>query len=325
MKNFRGSIKVFLICMGILAVFMYFNNSNLFTETEKNDPLLLAHRGLAQTFPMEGLEYDTCTARIIYEPEHPYIENTIPSIEAAFAAGADVVEFDIQPTIDGKFAVFHDWTLDCRTNGKGVTRKHTMEHLKRLDIGYGYTPDGGETYPFRGKGVGMMPKMGEVLRRFPDKSFLIHIKSDDPQEGGLLAEHLAKLPSEQLELLTVYGGNKPIAKLKEELPEVRVMSKETLKSCLIPYLTTGWTGYVPEACKHSQIHLPENIAPWLWGWPDKFLNRMERAGTRVILVAGNGTWSEGFDSEEDLKRLPDDYSGGIWTNRVDVIHPLLEE
>ncbi len=50
--------------------------------------MLLAHRGLAQTFSMEGITGDTNTAAIIYEPEHPYLENTLTSIEAAFAAGA---------------------------------------------------------------------------------------------------------------------------------------------------------------------------------------------------------------------------------------------
>ncbi|MCC3377780.1 glycerophosphodiester phosphodiesterase family protein, partial [Cohnella sp. REN36] len=88
--------------------------------------LLLAHRGLAQTFSIEGVTNDTCTAERIYKPEHPYIENTIPSMEAAFRAGADIVEFDIRPTKDGQFAVFHDWTLDCRTNGKGEPKNYTM-------------------------------------------------------------------------------------------------------------------------------------------------------------------------------------------------------
>lgn len=72
---------------------------------------LLAHRGVHQDFPREGLTNDTCTASRIYAPTHGYIENTLPSIEAAFAAGADMVEVDIHPTTDGEFAVFHDWTL----------------------------------------------------------------------------------------------------------------------------------------------------------------------------------------------------------------------
>jgi hypothetical protein len=132
----------------VLLLFIYLNNSSLLSKPRTEAPKLLAHRGMAQTFHMEGITDDTCTAGRIYPPEHPYLENTISSMQVAFQAGADMVELDIHPTKDGKFAVFHDWTLDCRTNGKGVTRDHTMAELKTLDIGYGYTADEGKTYPF---------------------------------------------------------------------------------------------------------------------------------------------------------------------------------
>ncbi|MFC3523032.1 glycerophosphodiester phosphodiesterase family protein [Streptomonospora nanhaiensis] len=48
-------------------------------------------------------------------PEHPYLENTIAGMRAAFDAGADQVEFDVHRTADDRFAVFHDWEVDCRT------------------------------------------------------------------------------------------------------------------------------------------------------------------------------------------------------------------
>jgi glycerophosphoryl diester phosphodiesterase len=325
MKRFKRNLKRFFVFFFILILFMYLNNGSLFTKASDKEPLLLAHRGMAQTFHMEGITGDTCTAERIYEPEHPFLENTLPSMEAAFKAGADIVEFDIHPTQDGKFAVFHDWTLECRTNGSGVTREHTMEELKQLDVGYGYTADGGKTYPFRGKGVGLMPTIDEIFDSFPKQSFLIHIKSNDPDEGLQLAQYLANFSKSQLASLTVYGGDEPIAALKEKLPEVRVMSKATMKSCLLPYIAVGWTGYVPSACKNTQLHIPEKIAPWLWGFSGKFLNRMENAQTRVILVAGEGGFSEGFDQREDLERLPDHYFGGIWTNRIDIIAPILQK
>lgn len=323
-SNKRLKTKILLFFLALI-LFMYVNNSSLFAEQKDGKPLLLAHRGLAQTFHMEGLENDTCTAERIYEPEHPYLENTLPSMEAAFEAGADIVEFDIHPTKDGQFAVFHDWTLDCRTNGEGVTRDYTMDELKSLDIGYGYTADNGKTYPFRGKGIGLMPSLEEVLSHFPDRSFLIHIKSNDPTEGKQLARYLSTLSEKRLSQLAVYGGDEPIASLKEELPSVRVMSKSTMKSCLLPYMAAGWAGYVPAACENTQLHIPEKIAPWLWGWSSEFLNRMEEVNTRVILVAGGGKFSEGFDTTEDIKRLPSNYTGGIWTNRIDKIGPLYKE
>lgn len=314
--------RKFLWFFLILFAFVYFNNSSIFLRRQEGNPLLLAHRGLGQTFPMEGITGETNTAARIYPPEHPYLENTISSMEAAFQAGADIVELDIQPTTDGQFAVFHDWILDYRTNSKGVTREHTLAELKALDIGYGYTADQGKTHPFRGKGIGLMPSLDEVLDHFPDRTLLIHIKSDAPQEGELLARYLKKLPQERLARLIVYGGDRPIAVLKGNLPRLRVMSKATLKKALIPYLALGWTGYIPSAMKNSFFYLPQKYARFLWGWPHRFVKRIKNANSIFVLVAGEGVWSEGFDTAEDLKEIPLNYTGGIWTNRIDRIGPL---
>ncbi|WP_345239333.1 glycerophosphodiester phosphodiesterase family protein [Pontibacillus salipaludis] len=322
LKKIMKSIGILLL---LLILFIFLNNSNWFQKNDQAKPKLLAHVGMAQTYPMDGITGETCTAKRIFEPEHSYIGNTIPSVEAAFEHEADIVELDVHPTTDGEFAVFHDWTLECRTDGAGVTREHTMEELKNLDIGYGYTADGGETYPFRGKGVGLMPTLKEVLTHFPNKPFLINIKSNDPEEGKKLADYLSNIPGINMEQLSAYGGNKPIQVLQEELPNLRVMSMETLKSCLKSYMGVGWTGYVPSSCEDTQIHIPENVAPWLWGFPNKFQDRMEAVNTRVVLVAGEGKWSEGFDDKEDVKRIPEGYDGYVWTNRVDVLAPLIKE
>ena len=72
-------------------------------------------------------------SREFSEPDHSYLENTIPSMEAAFEAGADSVEFDVQLTKDGEFAVFHDWTLECRTGAEGRQIKdHTMTRTETI-------------------------------------------------------------------------------------------------------------------------------------------------------------------------------------------------
>ena len=318
MKYFRKRAGIIIL---LLFIFVYLNNTSLWFRPEGR-PLLLAHRGLAQTFPMEGITDETNTAARIYEPEHPYLENTIASMEAAFAAGADIVELDIQPTNDGHFVVFHDWILDYRTDGSGPVREHSLAELKKLDIGYGYTADNGKTYPFRGKGVGLMPTLAEVLERFPQESLLIHIKSNDPNEGEMLADFLRAYPEERLDSLAVYGGDEPIAVLQKRLPRLRVMSKATMKKALLSYLAVGWTGYVPKAMRHTQLHLPLRYARLLWGWPHRFLQRMEKVGTRVIIVAGDGAYSEGFDTVESLQELPENFTGGIWTNRIDRIAPV---
>jgi glycerophosphoryl diester phosphodiesterase len=189
---------ILFIAIVVAAGGIWLNNSSLLSSRLAGSPAVLAHRGLAQDFDRKDLGSDTCTAERMLPPRHPFLENTIPSMETAFALGADALELDVHPTTDGKFAVFHDWTLDCRTEGKGETRAHAMSELKTLDVGYGYTADGGKTFPFRGKGIGMMPSLDEVLQRFPNRRFNINIKSNDPAEGEALAAWLARLaPAER--------------------------------------------------------------------------------------------------------------------------------
>lgn len=307
------------------AAFVFVNNSNLLADSKPGIPVILAHRGISQDFDRTGLQNDTCTAARMLRATHSYLENTIASMRASFAAGADIVEFDVHPTTDGQFAVFHDWTLDCRTDGHGATREHSMVELKRLDIGYGYTADGGRTFPFRGTGVGLMPSLDELLATFPENRFLINIKSNDPNEGRLLAAVLKKRSADKIGQLMVYGGDAPIAVLRNELPGLTAMSRSTLKACLLAYAGYGWTGIVPPACEHSVIFVPINIAPWLWGWPNRFLDRMSGAGSVVFVVGpySGGDFSSGIDTSDDLRRLPNGYSGGVLTNELQNIAPAL--
>lgn len=321
MKRFWLATGAVVAALGVTA---FVQNTSLLAPVTTSRPVLLAHRGLAQTYPSSGVTDTTCTASRINTPEHPYLENTLASMEAAFAAGADIVEFDVHPTTDGQFAVIHDWTLDCRTNGTGVTREKTLAELKALDIGHGYTADGGKTYPVRGKGVGLMPSLDEVLARFPDRRLLINVKSNDPREGELLAERLLKLPPAQLALLMAYGGDRPIAVLRERIPTLRTMSKAAEKSCLIHHLALGWAGLTPQSCERQLLLIPSNYTRWIWGWPARFTARMRAAGSEVIvagpLVGGDG--SAGIDRAEDLTALERPVPG-IWTNRIDRIAPLV--
>jgi glycerophosphoryl diester phosphodiesterase len=47
----------------------------------------------------------------------------------------------------------------------------------------------------------------------------------------------------------------------------------------------------------TRLMVPANVAPWLWSWPDRFLQRMDGVGAQVMLVGdyhGEG-FSQGFD------------------------------
>lgn len=313
-------LKYGAIIIAVLAVGVYLNNTSLLAPKAETRGLLLAHRGVHQTFTFEGLTNESCTATMIYPPEHEFLENTIASIAEAFRLGADVVEIDVHPTIDGQFAVFHDWTIDCRTEGTGVTREHSMEYLNTLDIGYGYTADGGRTFPFRGEGIGLMPTLDEVLNAFPGHRFIINLKSDDPVEGELVSARLSRMNAEERSQLSLFvSGNSLYAMLRERFPTLRIENADASLECIKSYIAWGWSGAVPATCLHADFAVPQNFARFLWRYPDRLRARMDAAGVDVQLVPPyyGGLFDPAFDDPEDLTEIPMGY--GIITNKIEVM------
>ncbi|PWT75822.1 MAG: glycerophosphodiester phosphodiesterase [Chloroflexi bacterium] len=120
-------------------------------------PLFFAHRGGAALRP----------------------ENTLLAFSHGLSFGADALELDIQMTRDGEIVIMHDPTVDRTTNGVGPVAGFSLEELRRLDAGYRFTTDGGETYPFRGTGCGV-PTLREVLEMFPQVRLNIDLKQTTP-------------------------------------------------------------------------------------------------------------------------------------------------
>ncbi len=316
-------LRVTVIAFAIFVGAVWAINASVFAPKPTGSLKIIAHRGVHQTYHREDLEAQTCTATRIDPPTHGFLENTLPSMAAAFEAGADVVEIDIHLTTDGRFAVFHDWTLDCRTEGTGRTRDHSLAELQALDVGFGYTADGGETFPFRGLGVGLLPSLTEVLDAFPNGRFLINFKSNDPAEGEALVALINAAPERRSQIWGVYGGARPTAAVQEAVPGMRGFAKPAMKACAIGYLKTAWMGRTPRACRGAVVAVPISHARLVWGWPHRFLDRMEAAGTTVIL-AGRLEDTLGLpaiDDAETLSKAPTGFSGYIWTNRVEVIGP----
>ena len=54
---------------------------------------------------------------------------------------------------------------------------------------------------------------------------------------------------------------------------------------------------------------------------------MADAGTEVVLLgefSSGDPGSTGIDDAETLAKVPDDFAGYIWTNRIEVIGPLAQ-
>jgi len=312
---------------GVLAIAggaLYFSNASWLARPSVAAPIWLAHRGQHQAFSREGLANDTCTAAQSLPQTHPYLENTIPSMRAAFNAGASVVELDVHATSDGQLVVFHDERLECRTNGSGAVRERPFEYLRSLDVGYGYTSDGGSTFPLRGSGVGELRSLREVLATFPDKRFLIHIKMNDVGVAARLAALLAEYSPEQQARWMVYGSEGPVQHVLERLPALRGLTGASVKACMLRYILLGWSGYMPEACQHTFVLLPVNWTWIVWGFPHRFGARLAEHGTEAFLVGANSgrDWLSGIDSNDAMRAAcADHYSGGIWTDRIEAALP----
>jgi glycerophosphoryl diester phosphodiesterase len=121
-------------------------------------------------------------------------ENTLLAFDHGMALGADGLEFDVHLSRDGIPVVHHDATLERTTDGRGRVAAHTADELARLDAGHWFTPMDGPPspaaspatagqparYPFRGV-AGGVPRLEEVLRRYPSAACIIELKVNDPE------------------------------------------------------------------------------------------------------------------------------------------------
>lgn len=102
---------------------------------------ILAHRGLVSEFVPE---------------------NTIKAFTDAVAAGADVIETDVQVSKDNVALVFHDFNLLRLAGLKKAVSDVTVAELDQIDIGHGER----------------IPTLEQVLVAFPQIKFNLDIKSE---------------------------------------------------------------------------------------------------------------------------------------------------
>ena len=105
-------------------------------------------------------------------------ENTMAAFENGQAAGSDGLECDVHLSRDGIPVVIHDATLDRTTGSRGPVSALSADELRRVDAGYRFQAAG--EHPFRGHDIGV-PRLEDVLRRFPDARVIIEMKNGLPE------------------------------------------------------------------------------------------------------------------------------------------------
>lgn len=298
--------RIILAPVALASIVLTCMNASLIAPKPPGALILIAHRGAAQPVDPAG-GGDGCPARHIRaDSGHAYIENTILSMRGALAYGASGFALDVQRSADGHAMIFRDAALDCRTNGTGRLADRPLAYLKRLDVGFGYSPDGGRDFPLRGRGAGAMPTAAEVIRAFPDKLLIFSLREPADADAMVAAFRAAGIPIGDRH---GFAGPPPaLARLRALTASGWTVDPAASEACLSSYRRTGWTGFVPAACRGVTLILPRQGEWTLWGWPYRFLDRMAGAGART-LIAGAGGDLAGLDQPEQLGEVPRHYHG----------------
>lgn len=249
-------------------------------------PLLIAHRGGAALAP----------------------ENTRLAFERALDWWrADILELDVQPTRDGEAVVFHDSTLDRTTSGTGPVAEHTLQEISALDAGYHFTPDGGASFPFRGRGL-TVPTLAEILSAFPHARINIEIKDGRAQERVRASIREAGAADR---VLVAAGKLRDRALFRRSGLPLSAAEEEV--RAFVLQLRLGIDLYMPPV---DAFQLPER-----WKEEQVVTPRLVRAAhARNIAVH---VWT--VDELEDMIRLLDWEVDGIITDRPDRLARLLHE
>jgi glycerophosphoryl diester phosphodiesterase len=302
----RAGIGLVLAAAACLALTLL--NASLLAPEPPGRLIVIAHRGTAQ--PVDpSTAGQPCPARHIRaDAGHTYIENTIFSMRGALAYGGGGFALDIQVSADGHAMIFRDAALDCRTDGSGPVAGRPLAALKRLDVGHGYSADGGRTFPLRGRGVGAMPTAAEAIRAFADRPLIFTLHDPAAADAIVAAFGQARIPIADRHGFA--GAPEALARLRALTGAGWLVDRRASEACLADYRRFGWSGIVPATCRGVTVIVPPSGGWTLWGWPYRFLDRMAGAGARTLMVADPAAVElAGLDQPDQLGEVPRHYHG----------------
>ena len=335
-------LRAFGLGLAIAFLALTVINASWLASEPKGSVKLVAQRGLNQLYnpaapgakgaeSAEGAS-SPCTAGLIEQPYHPYLENTADSAARAQKLGAAMIKVDVALTQDEQIVVFRNEDLACRTNGKGAISDATLEELKTLDIGYGYSADGGKSFPFRGKFVGGIETLEDFLPRIPRRTrVMFQFTSNDPLHAEALLKGMAGLGRNPIDKRDAfYGPAEPIALVRKVHSDAWSWTREEAQQCSDDYVLYGWTSILPQSCRGKTMVIPLNRQFWFWGWPNRLTERMAEYGGEIIITAppideDTDTFPSGLTFPEQLGDIPSTANAYIWVEDAFTIPPALFE
>lgn len=240
-------------------------------------------------------------------------ENTLEAFRLAVRSGAGGLELDGHMTADGRIVVIHDDSVDRTTDGAGFVREMTLREVQDLDAGYRFTPDGGETYPYRGWEV-RAPELGEVFRRFPEHRVNIDIKEEQPGIEAAVLETIveagagdralvvSEVPAVVERFRELSGGRVSTGASQREIEVFYCLSRLRLEFLLHPPYAA-----LQVPVEHGGYEVVTR----------RFVKAAHSRGVRVDV------WT--IDEPEEMRRLLDLGADVIMTNRPEVLEEVLRD
>jgi glycerophosphoryl diester phosphodiesterase len=241
-------------------------------------------------------------------------ENTLAAFRLAGEVGAGGLEMDLHMTRDGRIVVIHDPTLERTTDGTGTIKDLTFEEVRAADAGHRFTPDGGRTYPYRGKGL-KVPTFAEVLSEFPapmainadikesrpgfEEVLLDTIRGADA-EGRVLV--VSQDPKVMRRFRALSGGRVSTGALRREIRAFYFASRIGIEGLLHPPYKAL---QVPTRSGTTEVVTP------------RFVEAAHRRGVRVDV------WT--IDEPAEMRRLLDLRVDVIMTNHPEALATVLDE
>lgn len=292
-----------IVCLGLI-------NAYLFVPELQRQGDVVAYRGGGSLVNYDKLSQTGCTAISLKPSGINSVENTLEAVSSSVSAGASIIHLNIHRTSDSELVVFHDWTLDCATNGAGPVQESSFEQLKNLDAGYGYTFDNGLTFPFRGKGF-QISKLADFYKQYPEHQFWLNLKNNDSHSFETLYTFISDKKSNS----TIITSSKGIEWFRSKDSSLKLTSVDSVKKCGLDYLIVGWAGVIPSSCENTILLIPPSMAKYFWGYPDRIASRFQKHNSNIYL------WSK--HESLDLSYAEIVASGiGVVTSDLDFIHAV---
>jgi glycerophosphoryl diester phosphodiesterase len=228
-------------------------------------------------------------------------ENTLPAFERAQELGAVDVELDVQLSRDDVLVLYHDKTLDRKTERTGRVRDHDAAELAKIDIGSWFD----RTHPDveRDYAGTTLDTLAALFQRFGAALYYhVEIKSDEEEIPALVLTEIAAFSLGERVTITSFSF--------EQLLRVRALDRE-IPICLLLRDARG-DDPLPEAQRGIELARAarfQQVGVAATVLTSEIVDYAHRRGVRIRAF--------GVGGDEDMERAIDAGAGGMTINWPD--------